>query len=279
VKRLLLLALFPVAVFAAAPVDNFAPNLTATIAWAGNISNGEAIWDRIDALQLGADVVSTYPLKTYRNDAFHATLHLGGDWYPRFSALTRGALGPRLDWQHTFGPNDFAPVFTVELGADGVFTRESARRGVDGGLTLKLAQRISDTWHASVSERFDDDRAKASVFDNRGSEAAVEIAHDFTESTRWVVGGRWRDGDVVTYAQYDRPDLVAIAHHQATLETFNTPMTAYAAKARTATAKVALIQATSDQTAITVSYEYSRSRGTGLRFESQLIALSFVRQY
>lgn len=280
-KRLLLslLSLAPLAVFAAAPTDDWSPNLTAGVAWQNNLSHGEAVWDRISTLQVNADLLASSKYQAGLGDVFHATIHLGGDWVPRFSKLNGGVGGVRGDWQHTFGTDLFAPVFTAELSGDGVATSESARRGAEGAFTLRVAKRFRTGWRTAISERFDANHANSEVFRNRSSETAIEVGRDLNDSTRVTLTGRWRNGDVVTYAQYDRPDLLAIARASEALDTFRTAMTAYAMRAQTVSGRLALVRATSEETATILSYEYGRTTRSGLRFATQTIALSLVRQY
>ena len=277
-KRLLL-ALLPLTAFAAAPVGDWSPNLTTTFAWQNNLSNGEAVWDRFTTLQIGADVLSSKQFQIAPFDAAHVSIHLAGDWIPRFNALDRGLGGVRADWQHTFGRGTIAPVFTFEAAGDGVAAQEKARRGWQNSATLRLAQQIGTAWRVAVSERFEQYSANSTVFDRHGNETAIEISRDINDDTRLVLTGRWRNGDVVTYAQYDRPDLMAIAHASERLTTFHTPMTAYATNADTTAGRLALVHATTEESAIALSYEYARTSRTGLRFANQTIALSFVRQY
>lgn len=277
-KRLIAL-LLPVAAFAAAPVPDWSPNATWTAAWNNNASNGEATWDRVGALQLGADVLASSQFNFGAGDAAHATLHLAGDWYPRFSKLDRGAVGGRLDWQHTFGVGPSAPVFTAEIGGDAVATVESARRGMGGFADLHLTKRFGTVWLATVRQRFETYAAKGSVFDASGRVTSLELSRDFSGATRFTLSGSWRQGDVVTYAQYDRPDLMAIAHDWAALNTFKRRMTAYATDARTIGGRAALVHATAEDTAIVLAYDYANTSRTGLRYVNRTLSLSLVRQY
>lgn len=277
-KRLLL-ALLPLSSFAAAPVTDWSPNVTTSFIWANNITNGEAEWDRIGTLQVGMDVLSSSQRVLAKSDTLHGTLHLGGDWVPRFSGLNRGLGGLKGDWQHVLGASELAPVFTLEAGGDAVLTSEQARRGVLAAVTLKLAKEFSHGWRVGVAEKFDRYNANQSVFDSGASETSVELGHDINPETRLTLTGRWRDGDVVTYAEFDRPDLVAISHDQAVVNTFHRAMTAYAVEGKTTAVKAALIHATSDVSAMVLWYEYAVTKHTGLQYENQTVGLSFVRQF
>jgi hypothetical protein len=278
VKRLLL-ALLPFTTFAAAPVADWSPNVTTSFVWATNITNGEAVWDRIGTLQVGMDVLSSSQRVLTKSDTLHGTLHLAGDWTPRFSGLNRGIGGLRGDWQHTFGSTELAPTFTVEAAGDGVFTSEQARRGAQTALTLKLAKAFAHGWHIAAAEKFDRYDAKRTVFDSSAAETSVEVSHDLNEETRFALTGRWRDGDVVTYAEFERPDLAAIAHDQTAVNTFHRDMTAYAIDGKTTAVRAALIHATSEVSAMVLWYEYAVTKHTGLQYENQTVGLSFVRQF
>ncbi|HVU34031.1 MAG TPA: hypothetical protein VHE61_11390 [Opitutaceae bacterium] len=273
------LLLLPLAVHAAAPASDWSPNLVLTTAWRNNASNGEAVWDRVDALKLGADVLASSAYAVSREDAFHLSLHLGGDWYPRFLNLDSAAGGARLDWTHTFGRTPLAPVFAVEAAGDYVSTVESAQRGRSGALTLKLAKRFGRSWHASLRERFDRYLAKSDVFDSSSNEASFEVGRDLNEATRIVASARWRDGDVVTYAQYHRPDLLAIARASTPVKTFHQWMTAYATSAHTVAGRIAIVHATSEAAAVELGYEYAETKRPALRFANQTVYLTLIRQY
>ncbi|PTX91791.1 hypothetical protein [Opitutus sp. ER46] len=278
-KRLLPLLLLPASLFAATPSTDWAPNITGVVAWQGNVTNGGAVWDRISTLQLAFDYLATSRRELSTADAFHLSTHLGGEYFPRFNALARGTLGGRADWQHTFGTSALAPVFTAELAGDGAITGESDRNGFGGTVTFRVDQRFARGWRAALRERLDAYKAGDVVFDSRSHETAIEIGHDFSEDMRVTLTGRWRQGDVVTHAQYNRPDLAAVAHHQKLVDTFKDPMTAYAADARTIGARLAFIRAIAPDTALMLSYEYAQTKHRDVQFENQTIALTHIRQY
>jgi hypothetical protein len=280
VKQLTLLLLLPLAAFAAAPVSDWAPNLTTRAAWLGNIDNGEAVWDRIGALQLDADVLATGKYDLSRVDAVHLTVDFGGNWVPRFNNAGRAYAGGRADWQHTFGHDEFAPIFTIEGGGDYVWAYENGRRGFAGELTLKMTKRFARVWRAGLSERFDELDAHHHVYDSRSNETTVQLGRDFNnDATRLTFTARYRDGDVLTYAQYHRPDLEAIAREFEAVNTFKMPMRVYSAQAKTVAGRIALMHATAEDAAIVLAYEYAQTKGTGVKFANQIVSLSFVHQY
>lgn len=278
-KRLLVALLLPFAAHAAAPSYDWAPNLTTTVAWDGNITNGEAVWDRIGALRVNADLIGSSKYDLSASDAVHLTAHFGGDWVPRFDGLNGALAGAHADWQHVFGKDALAPVFTVEGGADMQWVHEKIRRGFASEVTLRLSKRFGSAWRAAILERFDNYNARAHVFDTRGSETTLQVGRDIGPATRVMLSARYRDGDVVTYAQYHRPDLVAIARDYLPVTTFGERMAAYSVKAKTVAGRVALVHATAEDTALELAYEYAQTRTTGLKFADQIVSLSWIRQY
>ena len=280
----LCLFLLPLAAFAAAPSNDWAPNLTASATWHGNISNGSAVWDRIGTFELGADIVASSGHQLSPADTLTPTLHLAGDWFPRFHGLDDGMLGARIEWRHIFGPDSSAPILAVEAGGDGVLTGEQARRGLLGFVSLRVSKQFGSRWRIAVGERFERYNASQRVFDRESSETTIEISRDINEEARFVLSGRWRQGDVVTYAHSDlpypaRPDLDAVAHDFAPSSTFHRPMIAYAADARSIGGRAAFVHAMAPDTAVIFAYDYSNTDERAVKFENHSFSLSWVRQY
>jgi hypothetical protein len=259
--------------------EDWAPNLTFLSTWENNATNARPASDRMSGLQFEADVVAThrYPLGPY--DVLHPTAHFAAEWWPRFERLTRGAAGARLEWRHTFGTGAFAPAVAVEVGADEVIARETPRRGTTTLLLATLQKRLNDVLRLTLTQEFADHNARAAVFDQKGAETAIELGRDMTEFARLIVRASYRHGDVITHTTEPREEFEALAANRAEIVTFGRPMTAYSIEARTIGAKVALIRAVDESSAVIFGYEWRRTERAPLRYFNQLVSLAFVHQF
>lgn len=263
----------------ASRAENWAPNLTLTSAWHDNASNAIDSADQIDSFQLNADLVASQRYEVGRNDALYLTAHLAGEWWPRYKQLLGGGAGARAEWRHTFGTGPFASTFSVEGGADAITARETGRRGTSSGVSVELRKRLNDRWRAALIHEVARLDARYSVYDRTSSETAVELGYDFNDLSRIIVTGLYRDGDVVSYAETPGDDLVALARTSLPVDTFDRPQIASSFDARTWGARVALVRALDQSSAIVVSYELRKTRRQPLEFTNQILSIALVHQF
>jgi len=259
--------------------DDWAPNLTVHATWHDNASNAESSADQIDSLALGTDILSSQRYKLGNQDVFQLTGHFAGEWWPRYADLLGGAVGARAAWLHTFGAGNLAPVVSAEIGGDLFESRESGRRGAAAALTLALRKRFNDQWRGAITQQFDRRYARAAVFDQEATETTIELSYDLTDVARLTLGALYRDGDVVTYSGNPRGEVAAIASAQRELDTFGRPMTAYSVDARTWGAKVSVVRALDESSAIIASYAWSSTEGKPVQFMNQRLSIAIVTQF
>jgi hypothetical protein len=258
--------------------DNWQPNFTTGAVWHNNATNATGL-DQIDSLQLRADLLAAQKYPLGRDDALQLSGHLGGDWWPRYNGLMTGAAGGRAEWRHTFGIAAHAPVFSVGGAADAIGAKETGRRGVATGLTAALSKRFNDLTRGTLSHEVTWMAARYGTYDAAASETKLEIDRDLNDLTRITFAGLFRDGDIVTYAEGTRPDLVALAPHRLDVDTFGRPMTAYRVDARTWGAKVAFARALDPDTALIVAYEWRDTKRQTLSFTNNLLSIALVHQF
>ncbi len=262
----------------AAPAD-WAPVLNTTAAWNSNAPNADRPVDVIGALQIHAELTASRRLSLGRDDALFLGGQLGAESWPRFDGLDRAALGPRFAWQHKFGLGALAPVFRVDVGADGVAARESDRAGFAASALLSWRQRFEDNTRVALTYEFARHDARATVFDRTGGEAALEVARTLDERWELVVTARWREGDVLSYATPPRPDLVELARVRATVNTFGQPRVAYSLDARTLGGSLALSRSLNEMTSLTFAYDYRRTTRSELGYVNHLVSVVLTRQF
>ncbi len=259
--------------------DDWSPNVSTTATWHSNVTNAEQTTDQIDSLELKLDLLSAKRYPMGRDDSLHLTVHLGGDWWPRYDGLTSGAAGGRAEWQHKFGTSALAPTVSLEGSADAIAAKETGRRGVLAGLTLAVRKRFNDLTRGKLSHEVTWLDSRYGTYDRTASETALEVDRDLTDLTRLTFGVRFRDGDIVTYATPPRPDLAALAPNQLDVETFGRPMRAYRIDARTWSARAALVHALDENSAILAAYEWRTTSRGSLSFVNNLVSISLVHQF
>jgi hypothetical protein len=259
--------------------EDWAPNLTTTATWHSNATYAENSDDQLESLQLSADILAAQSYALGRDDAVRLSAHFAGDWWPRYNQLLRGAAGGRAELRHQFGPDPFAPVIAIEGAADGVEAKETGRSGISTGVTARVRKRINEVTRATAWHEVSWYNARLGTYDYGASETAIEIDYDLTTMTRLTFTGRYRNGDIVTYATGSRPELEDRAPHRRDVNTFDQPMTAYRIDAQTWSGRLSLVRALDDTTAILVAYERRESRRGPLRFPDHLLSVAMVHQF
>ena len=259
--------------------DDWAPNLTTTATWHRNATLADQSEDQIESMRLNADMLASKRYQLGRDDSVQFTGHLAGDWWPRYNGLLRGAAGGRAEARHQFGADALAPVIAVEGAIDGVEAKESQRRGIGAGVTVRASKRLNPLTRATVwyeAAWFD---AQSATFDSGASEMAIELDRDLNPVTRLTFTARYRDGDIVSYASGFRPELEARAPNRVETDTFDRLLTAYRIDAQTWSGRLAFVRAFDASSALLVAYEYRETKRGPLRFPDHSLTLGVVYQF
>jgi hypothetical protein len=275
-KRLLpLLAVLPTIVFAV----EWSPTGEVAVTWNDNVTNASAATDRIGTLEGTANVEATTRQSLTAADAIFSGAHLNAEWSPRFEALTTVSVGPQLRWQHKFGLGPFAPVVFGTLALDVIAAHDAGRRGAAGSVALGWRKRFAETAEFTFTEEFARTDAREAVYDRSGAQSMAAIEYTFTNSMHVDVATFWRHGDVLSYATPPRPDLVALAPHRVTVDTFGRPLVAYSIDADTIGARIAVGRSISADSEISLGYEYRETKRAGFRYLNQLVSVTLEHQF
>ena len=257
----------------------WAPNITTAATWNSNATNANNSADIVGALQLRTDLAAATRLALDTDNTLLVGVNLGAEAWPRFDGLDRASFGPRLTWQHKFGLGALAPVFSVELAADAVGARESARNADAGRVIFALRKRLDDATRLALTHERARENAREFVFDRTGAETALTVTRDLDEPWSLAFTARWREGDVLSYATPPRPDLVALAHTRVPNNTFDRPFVVYSVDARTLTGALALTRTIDSATALTFAYEWRDTTRGPLHYTNHLVSATLVRQF
>jgi hypothetical protein len=259
--------------------DEWAPNLTANAIWHSNATQANRSIDQLDSLQINADILASERYAFGKDDALLLSGHFGGDWWPRYNGLLSGSVGGRAEWRHQFGPSKLAPIIAVEGMADAVAAKETGRRGANLGGNVSVRKRLDDLTRVTLRHEVAWFDARYATFDRGSSESSVEIDRDLSSRSRLTLAGRFRDGDIVSYASGLRPDLEALAPHRLETNTFDRPMTAYRIDAKTWSGRVAFVHALDDSSALVLAYEIRQTDRSSFRITDHLMSIGLVHQY
>jgi hypothetical protein len=259
--------------------DDWAPNLNVTAAWDSNATNADEPSDQIDSLRLTGDILASQRYAFGRDDALYAAMHFGGEWWPRYNGLTSGTVGGRAEWRHQFGPDPRAPIVALEGFADAVIAKETGRRGVATGVLLSARKRFNDLTRGTVVHEISWFDARYGTYDRAASETSLELDRDLSPVMRITLTGRFRDGDVVSYASGARPDLEALAPQRVETGNFARTMTAYRIDAQTWSARAAFVRALDDSSAVVLGYEWRRTKRESFTFRNHILSVALIHQF
>jgi hypothetical protein len=266
------------ALTAGARAANWAPNLTTSATWDSNASQARSSSVQIDGLEIQADVLASESVALGPQDALHGTAHLNATWWPRFERLNTAAAGARGEWRHRFGPGPFASELGIGIGGDAIAARDPGRRGTSGALLFRFDKHLTDVARLTLRQAFTRDYARAEVYDGKAAQTTLELARELTDLARLVLGVDWRKGDLASHSQ-PRSDFDDVARTSAEVNTFRTPLIAYAVNARTISGRAAIIRALDAASALIVAYEYRDTSGGPVRFQNHRASLALVHQF
>lgn len=265
---------------AASGLQGGAPVLSAAVEWNSNVTNSDRDADVIPALELDVGLGTELGrISLGHDDTLVISAEGRAEIFPRFEELSQFIIGPEVAWRHKFGLGALAPVFSLELGADGIAARDSDRSGFAGRVRLEWSQRLNDATRFTLSYELARHDAQQTVYDRTGREAAVGISTAIDENWQVAVGGQWREGDVLSYATPPRPDIVALARVRMPVDTFGSPRVAYSLSARTLGGSVGLTRVLDARSSLTLGYEGRVTERSPLRYVNHLVSAAFNRQF
>lgn len=258
---------------------DWAPNVTWTGAWHSNATNAPASADKLDSLQLNADLLSSRDYQLGASDTIRLTAHLNGDYWPRYRKLLTGAAGGRAEFRHTFGVDALAPSFSIEAGADSVWSGERAREGTSSFASAAIRKRLNDRLRATLSHEVGRLDARGAVYDRTSNETSLEFGYDLTPKSRLTLTARYRSGDIVSYSDPNSLALLAGGRDSVITDTFDRPLRAAAYDARTVSGRVAYVRAFDDASALVIAFEARKNRADSLRFNNEILSVGIIHQF
>jgi hypothetical protein len=240
------------------------------VAWHDNITNGERATDRLAALESGASVSRSAGRVFRGGHRLGARAGVRFEAWPRFEGLD--VIEPEIagSWEFKPGIGPHRPVFSVEAEGGWAVARERMRGGLGGAARLALRQRAGAAWFFSAGHEWRHFDARGAAFDHTAREWFGRVECNSSQNWTLAAEGRERQGDVVSYSQPPRPDLVAIGKPITFVDTFeqHEPWIAYYFPARTRSAALE-VQRFFGRMSLTLRHEYRHTLHAGPGYKNR----------
>jgi hypothetical protein len=246
------------------PIEHSAVTLT----WDDNLSNSDRDSDRIDGLMAAMLVDGSTRRSLAHGNSLTLGVRLQYETAWDYRRLGLGTFGGTLGGDHKFGIGPFAPVAGVTLGLDTLAASETDRIGLQALGNLHARFRLGNATVAEVRGEFTRRGARNAVFDGSAREGIVLLTQDAGEPWQFTATLKARQGDVVSYANPPRPDLVAEAGSIASLDTFGTARTAYTLDARSLAGGLSVAYRAGSGLTFSAGYEDRDTRRGTLRYRN-----------
>lgn len=203
------------------------------------------------------------------------TADLDARTFARYEDFNCVILGSTASLRYRFGLGAMAPFVRIE-GSGGYANFEQNLQ--DGGryhTGIAIGKRITEQLAIDASYFFEDIGGRIRLFNRRSHTFALTAAFDLTETTRLIAAYEFRNGEVISYAVPERPDIVALANAHRPVDTFGRIYEAYNLDAMTNTFAFGISQALTQSLSINVRYEWQETSREQLSYIGNLFRVSF----
>ncbi len=193
-------SVMPVVLRADSPHLPVTARMEASATWAENISRTSASANWIDTLKTDALFTASVLTPIATGFSLIGEAYAGYETVPRYQRNTAFSAGARALLRYKFGLGAYAPV----LSAEGTLTRREARISDDTGWiatgALRLSQRFTESWRASVTGDWSQHYATGGAFDVRSHRMIGTLTYDLNATWQLTYGRGSLWGDVTANA-------------------------------------------------------------------------------
>jgi hypothetical protein len=163
-------------------------NAEASATWSENISRTSNPPNWIDALRDEVRITASNLTPLATGVSLITEAEAGCETVPRFALNNAFTAGARTQLRWKFGLGAYAPVFATEVGLG---RREARLAGDTGWLAtgaLRLSQRFTESWRASVTGDWSQHYAAHSTFDVRHHRVLGSVTYDLNDTWQLTYG-------------------------------------------------------------------------------------------
>ena len=184
-----------------------------------------------------------------------------------------GGMG-EASLRHRFGLGALAPFLRVEAGAGYHDFAQSWQDGARFRAGATMGKRLTERFAAELGYRFEAHDAQIRTFERQAHLISLRTACDLTASTQITAKYEYRHGEVVSYGQPPRPDIVAVANALQPVNTFGTPYVAYNLDAATHAVSIGVSHACNRMFALSLAYERQETTAFHLDYSNNVVTAS-----
>ena len=245
------------------------------VSYDDNLSNSDREADQRGDFALAAQAHFGRFVSNFSDDLRLAvTADLDARAFARYEDFNRVILGSTASLRYRFGLGAMAPFVRIE-GSGGYANFEQNLQ--DGGryrAGITIGKRMTERLALDASYFFEDIGGRIRLFDRRSNTFALTASFDLTETTRLTAAYEFRDGEVISYAVPERPDIVALANAHREVDTFGRIYEAYNLDAMTHTFAFGISQALTKSVSVNVRYEWQETSRDQLSYVSNILRVS-----
>jgi opacity protein-like surface antigen len=199
------------------------------------------------------------------------TADLDARAFARYQDFNRVLLGSFASLRYRFGLGAMAPFVRIEGGGGYANFEQNLQDGWRYRAAITIGKRLTERLALDASYVFEDIGGSIRLFDRRANSFALTAAFDLTEKTQLTAVYEFRDGEVVSYAIPERPDIAALSNVHQEVNTFGRIYEAYNLDANTNTLAFGISQALTQSVSVNVRYEWRETSRDQLSYISNIL--------
>ena len=202
------------------------------------------------------------------------TADLDARAFARYEDFNRVLLGSSASLRYRFGLGAMAPFVRIDGSGGYANFEQNLQDGRRYHAGITIGKRLTERLAIDASYFFENIGGQIRLFDQRSHTLALTASFDLTETTQLTAAYEFRDGEVISYAIPERPDIVALANAHREVNTFGRIYEAYNLDAITHTFAFGISQALTQSVSANVRYEWQGTSRDQLSYNSNILRVS-----
>jgi opacity protein-like surface antigen len=202
------------------------------------------------------------------------TADLDARAFARYQDFNRVLLGSSASLRYRLGLGAMAPFIRMDGSGGYANFEQNLQDGWRYRAGVTIGKRMTERLAIDASYSFEDIKGSIRLFDQRSNSFTLTASFDLTARTQLTAVYEFRDGEVISYAVPERPDIVALSNAHRPVDTFGRIYEAYNLDATTHTFAFGISQALTQSVSVNVRYEWRETSRDQLSYVSNILRIS-----